>query len=975
MKTILTVFQSRKPSAFSSLLNAFNSTKSYLHVLTSCWLLLMVSSAAAQNMQIKGTVLDTKNQPIVGASVAIKGTTLGTITDVDGVFDFITQKQENLILVISAIGQVKKEIQFNQNANANQTLSVQLEPFVQELDELIVTGVFDSRKRIESSIAITTLDSKVIDRIVPNSAAELLRQVPGVFVNTSRGEIYNDVATRGMVLGGAYYYVSMQEDGLPIIPTAGQYNPDGFLRADITTGRLEAVRGGNASVLGVNAPGGIFNYITKTGTSQFEGEFRTRFGLEGNGKNPYYRAEASFSGPLLKSDSTLTYFIGGHYRQADGAKYPGYPLSRGGQIKANLKKSYANGSFQFNLKYLNDRTVQFEYTPTVNFDNPTPAGGFTNSSSVLNPIVAVNYPASILGLAAISYDSRNLNNYIDFSPGFNWEHRLGNGWKIQNTFRYSEKSLLSNSSFIVYPFAVDNFLFYAVNGLLGKAGTYNFYNTKTKQNYGSVTQSFDFSNPDFPFKFTNNLKLPGGEVQANSVFYNPISYEKGNMKDIVNQFTVKKQFEKMSFTAGIFHSTSNFDYFLTPPAASGFGTIEDKPQFVGIDYIPSGVKNAPTYHFTDPNGVADYGNGGLYNKNATVKQTAFFFGHNWDINEHINLDWGFRVENFRLKAYRQSPLGLKTSLGGVDGDSTTLYDNNTFQLSEPVNYEAQLSNYGFSGGINYKIHSGLSFYGRYSQGSKSPEFNFYDETSSIYSVEPEKTIQIELGIKMVSGRNNLFITPFYSALDKVPLYQRGQNAGLPATFYPTPKLYNKTHTIGIELEGNYAFNKNWSVRASAVVQQFTADRYQYWDTRDVGPADDTLIDRSGKKISSSSPPLIFNLTPTFTKDKFFANINWYYMGERAANSSETFYLPAFSQFDLNMGYAFSKKILLQASVNNLLNTFGIMNWTAPTPSGLPFDTFDTDLFSPEKRAANPKAVYFTSAIQPRSFFVSCSFKL
>ena len=79
----------------------------------------------------------------------------------------------------------------------------------------------------------------------------LLRQVPGVFTNTTRGEIYNGVVVRGMVLGEAYYYVSMQEDGLPIIPAAGQFSPDAFLRADVSIGRIEAVRGGTASILGV----------------------------------------------------------------------------------------------------------------------------------------------------------------------------------------------------------------------------------------------------------------------------------------------------------------------------------------------------------------------------------------------------------------------------------------------------------------------------------------------------------------------------------------------------------------------------------------------------------------------------------------------------------------------------------------------------------------------------------------------------
>ena len=936
-------------------------------------LCISMSAAFAQNTILEGRVKDSKNAPIVGASIRIKDTELGTSSDDNGAFVISMGGNKTLTLVVSSIGYTPKEIYLHANHTPAAELVIVLEEALQLLDEIIVTGVFDSRKRIESSIAITTLDNKVLDRIVPNSAVELLRQVPGVFTNTSRGEIYNEVVTRGMALGGAYYYVSMQEDGLPIIPAAGQYNPDPFLRADISLGRIEAVRGGTASILGVNAPGGIFNYISKTGGVAFEGELRTRLGLEGNGKNPYYRLEAGFGGPLSK-DKSLTYYIGGHYRHADGAKYPGYPLSRGGQIKTNLVKKYKQGYLQFNLKYLHDRTVQFEFTPTVNFDKPRPAGNFTNSSSVLNPEVALDYPASILGLIDVSYDSKNLNLYKDFAPGFNWEHRFGKGWKIQNAFRYSEKSVLSNSSFIVYPFAVDNFLFYAINGLLGKFGTYNFYNPKTNQRYGSVTQELDFSNPDFPFAFKTDLSLPGSEVQPNSVFYNPISYEEGSMKDLINQLTLKKQWDNMGLTLGLFHSSTKFQYYLTPPAATGYGTIEDKPQFVAIDYIPSGLSNPPTYHFTDPNGISGYGAGGLYYTKSNVNQTAFFFGHNWDITDQLNVDWGFRYEDFKVKGQLRRPLSLMPSLGGVDGDSTTLYDNDAYVIGDILNYKSHLTTFAFSAGVNYRVSQDLAFYARYSQGSKAPQFNFYDENSNVLDIEAQQTIQIELGIKLSSGKRNLFVTPFYSALDKVPNLQRGQNLGQLITFYATPKIYNKTHTIGLEIEGNYALNEQWSIRANAVVQQFTADRYQYYDTRHPGPADDTLIDRSGKKISTYTPAVIFNVTPAFKHKKLFANLNWYYLAKRAANTSETFYLPAFSQFDVNIGYAISPKIQLQASINNALNKFGIMNWSAPTPSGLPFETFDTELFTPDKRTANPNSVYFTSAIQPRAFFLSCAIK-
>ncbi|MBP6825934.1 MAG: TonB-dependent receptor [Saprospiraceae bacterium] len=924
----------------------------------------------AQSRTINGTVVDHQNVPIIGATLLVKGTQNGTVTDADGAFS-LKFEGESAIVIVSSIGYLSKEVVVGSDHNQLASIRIQLEEDMQELNEVIVTGVFDRRKSIESSIAITTLDRKILDRVVPNSAAELLRYVPGVFTNTSRGEIFNSVAVRGMVLGGGYTYVSIQEDGLPIVPAPLSFAPDGFLRADATLGRLEAVRGGTASILGANAPGGIFNYISKTGSDIFSGEMQARFGLEGNGKNPYYRLDGGFGGPFGGKDKTLTWFLGGHYRHADGAKHPGYPLSRGGQAKGNIVKKYKNGSLQIGLKYLHDRTAQFEYTPTIDFEKPRPAGDFSNTTSTLNPLVRLSYPASVLGgLTNVEYDSRNLNLYKEIAPSINWEHRFGDGWMVQNAFRFSKKSLLTNSSLIVYPFSVDKFFFYAVNGWLGKFGTYRFYNPQTQENYGTVAQEFDVNNPFFPFKFNADLHLPGAEVQPNSVFYNPIGIEKSNAKDWINQFSVKKHFNRTSLTAGVFHSTTKWEQYIFPPAAQGFGTLEDKPRLVGIEFTPADAPNGPKYQLTDPNGIGLYGVGGVFFDKATLQQTALFFGHNWDITNRLNLDWGFRYERFNIAGRNVRTSAVETTKGGVDGDSTTLYDNDRYLPGDYQNYESPLNTYAFSAGLNYRLQKGLAVFARYSNGSKTPNSNVFYASGAVFKIEPQRIVQIEGGVKMSKANNSLMVTPFYSALDKIPQQDRGQNEGQPITFYATPKLYNKTHTIGIEIEGNYTLNEHWSIRASGMLQRFTADKFQFYDPRQDGPADDTLIDRSNKQISYATPVVIFNITPTFTHKKLFVSLNWYHMGRRAANSSETFFLPAYSQFDWNAGYEITPKIRLQASVNNLLNALGIMDWTAPTSSGLPFETFDIERFSPERRAADPNAIYYTTFIQPRSFWVS-----
>jgi len=190
----------------------------------------------------------------------------------------------------------------------------------QSLDEVIVTGVFDARTRLQAATSISILKQKDIDKLTPTSAADLLKNVPGLFVDASSGETRNNIATRGLTnfpAAMAYNYLSMQEDGLPI--TNLNYATDNFLRVDITTARVEALRGGSASITAANSPGGVFNYISKTGGEHLAGEFRTKLGLEGKGANPYYRADLGIGGPLTKSGN-LRFYAGGFLRYSYGAR-------------------------------------------------------------------------------------------------------------------------------------------------------------------------------------------------------------------------------------------------------------------------------------------------------------------------------------------------------------------------------------------------------------------------------------------------------------------------------------------------------------------------------------------------------------------------------------------------------------------------------------------------------------------------------
>ncbi len=773
-----------------------------------------------------------------------------------------------------------------------------------------------------------------------------------------------------MVFDGSVYFIGMQEDGLLLLPGQGG-NPSAYLRADVNLSKIEAVRGGSASILGVNAPGGIFNYISKTGGKQFEGIVSTRLGLEGNGKNPYYRLEGNFGGPLSK-DKSWTYNIGGHFRYANGAKYPGYPLSHGGQIKGNILKTFATGSLRLNVKWLNDRTKDFEFTPTVDFDKPRPAGHFTNSSSVLIDPVHLTIPSTGDGVRSINYNSKDLNHLKDNSISLHWEQRLNDNWKMTQAFKLSQKSSVDVGTFIVYPNDVTSFLFNAIFDMAGKEGKYKFYNAATKQVYGILTQ--DFSQPT-PFTFSGNL--PGSDIISNGVFFTPMIIVEDKRNDFFYQGIISKTWTNMKFTTGIYSNKSTYKYYNgSGNAGTGFSTIEDRPQLIAIEYAPA--DGGPVQQFTDAKGVSGYQRGINYASYNKVKtwDNAIYFGHQWDITPRLNLDWGGRYEWLDIiNSYRVQNENTYSTTGGVDKNPLTLYDNYDGSLKPPVTYTKQTSTYSFSAGLNYKQNDHLAYYIRFSSGNKVADISTYiggqtaGESSNIL---PQKTIQLEGGIKYLTAKTNITVTPFLSILSSLPTLNFDTDTL--GNLYNLPILYNKVHATGIDLETNIQLGEGWNIRANGVIQQFFTDKYQQWYTGNPGAQDDSIIDQSGKKISFFAAPYIFNIAPSYNYKKLYVGLNWYSISKRAANANEAFYLPGYSQFDLNLGYALSKKVNIKFSINNLINHFGIVDWSAPITDGIFFTAFNNALLTRETIKANPNAIYYTMGIQPRSFFLDLTIK-
>lgn len=143
-------------------------------------LLSLTSMVSAQQFTLTGSVVDKNNEPIIGASVLIKGTNNGIITDLDGNFTLKNVSKGNVIS-ISYIGYQSQNITIN---GAQKPLIITLNEDTKTLDEVVVVG-FGTQKKVNLTGAVATVDLKTLESRPVTSVAQALQgAIPGLNVST-----------------------------------------------------------------------------------------------------------------------------------------------------------------------------------------------------------------------------------------------------------------------------------------------------------------------------------------------------------------------------------------------------------------------------------------------------------------------------------------------------------------------------------------------------------------------------------------------------------------------------------------------------------------------------------------------------------------------------------------------------------------------------------------------------------------------
>lgn len=904
-----------------------------------------------------------------------------------------------------------------------------------ELEQFIVTGVFSETAANQATVAISTINTDMLRMQVPVSGIDLLLNVPGVFVNSAHGEIRGVVYSRGIsadsgLQTNGFYYVSLQEDGLPITTVNfGNYGPDYFHRPDATMQRVEAVRGGSAAITSANAPGGVFNYISKTGTPVPSGEIRVRFGMEGDW-SPLFRGDINLGGPI--GDTGWLYNVGGFYRESDGHRpAKGYPMNNGYQIKGNIFKDYGAGEIKVYAKYLDDHNHWYEYLFARNVNDPKQAPGTTRFSTNLWPGPATHqFPfgsADTMREWDVTDKIRSQQKVL----GVNWRHEFGDGWVLRNDMKFSRSWADWNSSASVTPrsmawpnlFSSQGYSFNQtmvtpsgnVAANVVPAGWYNFYlrgqlvarvssngsYTSTGSAPSAAGQVVEFSN--LPNKdFNIGSTAADGLKSFDAVWSNSARAAYEHMDEFMESFSITKNTDNMSFTAGIFYAYADMDS-RTGSGGNGLMTIEEQPEVLNVTWTPARTGAAPTgtsaaniaavsgwaaygrdVQMTNVNGYTNIG-AGLGHNEGVGKMMAAFFGHKWTISDQWNVDWGIRAENYAVTGWNHSsvrnPRGLAWdhTYGGADGDPLTFYDNRFFIKNPEVspngtrnswNYDKDVDSFSWSIGTNYVINDKNSFYVRYSDGEKAPTWAFFRTYNSQFRLDnlvgqPQSVIQWELGYRFDTGRMAFVVTPFWSRLDDI--WSSPQATDLDGSLYFPEPYYNATTSYGIELEGTYQITERLSLRSVFAVTESEGTRWKNFQANQPGRDDDEFLDFSGKP-QANVPDFTLNTSLSYRTEKLSASLAWKHMGERAGNIANVITLPRFDQFDLTLGYAFTDRLSVNLNVNNLTDSEGVMSW-----EGWGVNPGNKESFTVQPTNPSEQTLQYVP-IQPRAYYLSASYR-
>lgn len=391
-------------------------------ILTTC----MAFAQKDGGRQITGKLLDAQTkEPLIGATVTIKGTTQGTTVSLDGSFK-LKAPEGGVTLVLSYIGYVSKEVEVT-----NDQLGVlTLDASTASMNEVVVTG--DLAVDRKTPVAVTTLNAQYIEeKIGSQDIPSLLAIVPGVMYSNTTGFGDARVSIRGFSSTSKNGNVAMTINGIPVndMENGNTYWSDFTGLNDVTTS-IQVQRGLGASKIIVPSFGGTIN-ITTRNTDAIKGGYV----FEGIGSDGYNKMGALVSTGLTSNGWAAT-FQGsktqGNYH-ADNTEFLAYNyffnlskvLSPSQTLSFSVMGADQHHNTRFNSKIqtIRDAPMGIRYNPDAGILNGKPYDPYQNyfakPLASLNHSWIINEKSSLSTVLYATYGTGGTTGLVGSAPHIN----------------------------------------------------------------------------------------------------------------------------------------------------------------------------------------------------------------------------------------------------------------------------------------------------------------------------------------------------------------------------------------------------------------------------------------------------------------------------------------------------------------------------------------------------------------------------
>lgn len=741
--------------------------------------------------------------------------------------------------------------------------------------DIIVTATSARRTAQDTPLSVSTLDATQLQRTAASSQADILNTVPSIKAEGGGGEVAVNVFVKGLPLGGTYQLTPLQYDGIPVLSAFGLNSSayDVYFRNDLGIERLEFVRGGVSNLFGSGSVAGLINYISRTGGDHAQGVMQLEWA-----EKTRIRADVALSGPI-NADAGLYYAVSGYYRYDEGPIRTGLP-TKGGQIRANIRKEFSDGSGFVALygQYINDR---------VQFYLPFPLDGATRERIPGNDGELVNsvQTSAVRNLGFNTPDGRFQTYIADgvYTNGgqaaLHFQKDFGDGWGMNAKGKYSQYShkfgfFLDGDGLANVPQTQAGFL--ALRGLPANA-------TFTYADDGSAL-------PANAMLFANRFQ---DRIRPNH--------------DATAEINLTKDWENGSvthhFTLGTYFASAwARDNTITTAYLAAFN---NQPRLINLT-VRDALGN-PT--IISNGGLLDAGLG-YTNNTAKQDRYAIYLADQIEGDRWV-FDFGGRYEwtDGEISRAQTSTFITDTTTPNL----SAALRNVVWENGKVVSGRVSTASWALSAGLLYRLTPDLNIYVNANRGYFFPALNSVAVNAAglTQSYEPEIIRQAEGGLKFSSDRISGSLSGFYNDLKNrrtVLLVNAPGGGVVEQVTVVSTRAFGLEAVADVRLLDHLRFSGNLSL----IDHKFTA--------LDITPQ------YIGNK-EPRQPSVLYNAGLYYDDNRLDASIATTYTGPNYTDNSNAIELDGFNTWRLIAGYKLglggTQSLRVGVDVYNLFNSSGI----------------------------------------------------